>query len=331
MPDRATSTSTPTRWVVVGTALAVVVVVCAVVIVVALSGQDEGTQVVTPTSSSTSTSVPNGGGRSTTSAVVVSDVDEELRTLDIDGVKRNVLVLSPKGIDPAEQLPAVIALHGMGVTARAMSTVADWSDAVASDRFIAAFPQGVDNSWNLGPCCPPASLRGVDDMAFLDAVVNELRSDARVQNDRLYLTGFSNGALMVYAFTCARPDVFAAVAPMAGSNVTGCVPSRPVSLLHQHGDVDLVVPYAGGIALGSLVSSAPFPPVESSVASWAEADGCVGDPIVETVGSVRRTTWQDCVDDTEVRLVRVAGKGHDWLRSGGFDPLDEALRFFGLR
>ena len=146
--------------------------------------------------------------------------------------------------------------------------------------FIAVFPQGVNDSWNMGPCCPPANLIGVADPAFLDALVADMIDRDDVDESRMYLTGFSNGALMVYAYACDHPEVFAAVAPMAGTNVTGCRPDRPVSLLHQHGDADLVVPYGGGVALGSLVSSAPFPSVEDSVAAWAAADGCSAEPTV---------------------------------------------------
>ncbi len=331
MPQSPSSTTTPTRWVVAGVVLALVVVGCLAVLVVSLGGRDPGTRSVTSTSTSAPTTVPGGGGDPTTSIAAADGVVEQTRTLDVGGSARTALVLAPTENGPGERLPAVVALHGMGVSARAMSNVADWRGAVANDRFVAVFPQGVDNSWNLGPCCPPASLRGVDDVAFLDAVVAELRARPDIDEDRLYLTGFSNGALMVYDYTCERSEVFAAVAPMAGSNVTGCSPTQPVSLLHQHGDVDLVVPYGGGVALGSLVSSAPFPPVESSVAAWAAADGCSAEPTVTSEGPVRRSTWDDCAEGTEVELVRVTGKGHDWLRSGAFDPLSEMLRFFDLR
>lgn len=329
MPDTPSPETTPTRWVLVGVVLAVVVVGCLVVLVVAFGGGDPGTRSVT--SAPTSTSVPGVGGSSTTAVASDDGVAEQERTLDVGGLSRTALVLAPTDVGPGERLPAVVVLHGMGVSAKAMSNVADWRGAVAEDRFVAVFPQGVDNSWNLGPCCPPASLRGVDDVAFLDAVVAELRSRADIDRERMYLTGFSNGALMVYDYTCERSDVFAAVAPMSGSNVTGCSPTRPVSLLHQHGDLDLVVPYGGGIALGSLVSSAPFPPVESSVAAWAADDGCAPEPTVMSDGPVRRSTWGGCAEGTEVQLVRVSGKGHDWLRSGAFDPLSEMLEFFGLR
>ncbi len=222
-------------------------------------------------------------------------------------------------------------LHGLGVNALAISNAADWRGAVAQDGFIAVFPQGVSDSWNMGPCCPPANLLGVADRAFLGDLVSELAARPDVDAERVYLTGFSNGALMVYALACELPGSFAAVAPMAGTNLTGCAPEEPFSLLHQHSDPDLVVPYSGGLAVGSLLSSAPFPSVPDSVAAWAAADGCAPSPQVDGSDGVERFDWSPCSDGTRVELVRIPGVGHEWPRTDSYDGLDELLRFFGLR
>lgn len=326
MPD----SRMPTKWIVAGLVLAGVVVISAIVLLAGLRGGDTGT--VEPTTTTTSTTAPTTtsvpDGRPGTSEP--DDVRVEMVEVQVGVARRTVLVIAPAEVAPGSRLPAVVALHGLGVNANAMSRAADWRGAVVRDQFIAVFPQGVNDSWNLGPCCPPANLLGVDDRAFLDAVVDELTGRSDVDASRLYLTGFSNGALMVYAYTCDRPETFAAVAPMAGTNVTGCRPARPVSLLHQHGDADLVVPYAGGVALGSLVSSAPFPPVPESVAAWADADGCAPDPTEQSDGDVVRTSWSGCADGTRVELVTVPGKGHVWLSRGSYDPLQELLAFFDL-
>jgi polyhydroxybutyrate depolymerase len=322
--------STSTKWIVAGLALGGVVVISLIVLLASLQGGG-GTDTVDPTTTSTAaapTTRPAPDDRPTTTEP--GDVSVESSALQVGGAERTSIVISPVDVSPDEQLPVVVVLHGLGVNATAMSRTADWRGAVARDRFIAVFPQGVNDSWNMGPCCPPANLIGVADRAFLDALVADLTARSDVDDSRMYLSGFSNGALMVYTYACARPEVFAAVAPMAGTNVTGCRPSQPVSLLHQHGDADLVVPYGGGVALGSLVSSAPFPSVEDSVAAWASADGCSAQPTVRTDADVVRTEWNDCADGTRVELVKVPGKGHEWLTKGSHDSLEELLRFFGL-
>jgi polyhydroxybutyrate depolymerase len=212
-----------------------------------------------------------------------------------------------------------------------ISKTADWAAAVARDGFIAVFPQGMLNSWNAGPCCPPASLANVDDVGFLDRVVAEVVARPDVDRRRLYLTGFSNGGIMTYTMACARPRMFAAVAPIAGTNLSGCSPSVPVSLLHMHGDPDPTVPYDGAVTLSQLLSSADFPPVPDSVAAWAEADGCDPTPTTtEAPGPVSTRRWNGCAKGTEVELITYPGNGHAWPTQP-VDGLAELLRFFDLQ
>jgi polyhydroxybutyrate depolymerase len=320
----------PTRWIVAGVAMGAVVVVCVAVLVAALLRDDGGTRQVETTTTTTTIA-------DTTTAPPTSvdgepeDISLTEEQLAVGATERTYLTIEPADVNPGDVLPTVIVLHGMGVNAMAMTRSADWRGAVAEDRFIAVFPQGQMDSWNIGPCCPPANLLGAQDVEFMDGLVDELRSRPEVDDDRLFLAGFSNGALLTYAYSCANPETFAAIAPMAGSNVTGCSPATPVSLLHQHGDVDLVVPFNGGLALGSLVSSAPFPVVPDSVAAWAAADGCATEPTVTETDGVERTEWSQCADGTRVELVRVPGRGHEWPALAGYDPLAEMLSFFGIR
>lgn len=318
----------PTKWILAALVLGGVVVVAAIVLLAAIRDGDGSTVAV----ETTTTEAPPVD----TTAVEPVDPDEPpVRETQLQvqagGRQRSALVIEPAAAADGVRRPVVVVLHGLGVSAEGISRAADWRGAVASDGFVGVFPQGVENSWNLGPCCPPANLVNVADRPFLETLIEQLRARDDVDPDRIYLTGFSNGALMTYWMACQRPDLIAAIAPMAGTNLTGCSPDQPVPLLHQHGDVDLVVPYGGGVALGSLVSAAPFPPVEGSVADWAAASGCAEPPARRADGPVERTSWSGCGENGRVELVKVLGKGHDWLTSGGYDPLDELLRFFSLR
>ncbi len=322
-----------TKWIVTGVALAAVALAALVVLIVSLVGGDGGTGEVDTTTSSSSTSAPTSSTNPTTppGPTEPDDIVIERVVVRTGLIERAYTVISPKDAPAGERLPVVLALHGLGVDAGAMSTAADWRAAISANDFIAVFPQGLANSWNVGPCCPPANLVGTDDVAFLDQVVDRVLARDDTDPDRLYMTGFSNGALMTYVYACARTDRFAAVAPMSGSNVTGCTPSKPLSLLHQHSDPDLVVPFHGGLALGALVSSAPFPDVPGSVAAWAAADGRDAEPERRSEdGGVERWLWEGCGADTTVELVKVPGIGHVWPRTATYDGLEELLRFFDL-
>ena len=324
--------NTTTRWIIAGAAAVVVVAASVVVIVLSLRG--DSTEPVSPTapptSGPTSTAVPTprpGEGTTTTEPADVDEVDE---TVTVGGRERKYKVVAPLDIEDGEELPAVIVLHGLGVSAEGISRAADWRQVVERDRFLAVFPQGEGNSWNMGPCCLPASLVGVDDESFLEEVVARLQARPDVDEDRLYLSGFSNGGLMVYAFACDHPGVFAAIASMAGSNLSRCTPQEPTSLLHQHSDPDSVVPYDGGLSFGQLIAGADFPDVPGSVARWAQDSGCDPRPEQREDDDVEWFTWTGCPDDVRVELVRVPGKGHVWLDRGDFDSLEALLEFFDL-
>ncbi len=322
-------------WILGGAVAVLAVAVVALVLVLVLRDDGGGstTETSNPSTSTTvrapSTTAPKGP----VSTVVTPSGTVRLTTVTLHqgAVPRQYLVISPVSVPSTTRMPAVMVLHGLGIDRTGMSKAADWYGAVARDHFLAVFPQGILNSWNVGPCCPPASLAKVDDIGFLDDVVDQLKARPDVDADRLYLTGFSNGGIMVYAMACADPGTFAAVAPMAGTNLTKCSPKQPVSLLHMHGDPDPVVPYDGRATLSQLLSSAPFPPVPETVAAWAEADGCDADPTTTTApGPVTTTRWSGCGDDVQVELITYPGNGHAWPKKP-VDGLTELLRFFDLQ
>jgi polyhydroxybutyrate depolymerase len=327
--ERRSSTTT----ILVVLIIAAAVVLVGLVVLAAQLRQDPTALDESPSSSTaTSTTDPGSGATtSTTSSTTPPRVDVVDHAVTGGLVQREYLTVAPLDVQPGERLPIVMVLHGLGVDRNAMLNAADWRGAVERDRFLAVFPQGIANSWNMGPCCPPANLLAVDDMAFLDGVLAEVSARPDADPSRRYLTGFSNGAVMVYAVACARSDVYLAVAPMAGSNLTGCRPTRPLSLLHQHSDPDPVVPFDGNPTIAQLLSSADFPDVTSSVAAWAAADGCSSTPQVEELdGGIERSVWQPCSDDTRVELVRLPGRGHNWPRTEDYDGLTEMLEFFDI-
>jgi polyhydroxybutyrate depolymerase len=330
--DRNTTSRILIGVIVAGAVLLVTLVVVALVLRDAGRSDDRSPSPPPPSSTTTvSPTASTADGSTTTRPTTVSEVAVHDEFVQMGILRREYLVVEPIEVPAGERLPVVIALHGLAQDRHGLFAATDWRGAVARDGFIAVFPQGFANSWNLGSCCPPANLIGMDDLGFLDQVVAQLSARPDVDPERLYLSGFSNGGLMTYAVACARPGVYAAIAPMAGSNVSGCAPSVPISLLHQHADPDAVVPFDGNPTLTQLLSSADFPPVPQSVAAWAAADGCPGEPTVDTDDDgIERSEWAPCADDTRVELVRLPGAGHTWPTLAGYDALGTMLEFFGI-
>jgi len=244
------------------------------------------------------------------------------RTIEVDGVTRAYRVHVPDRLadDPA----LVVMLHGGLGSARQAEEAYGWDDAADAAGFVVAYPDGLGRTWNAGDCCGRAAREEVDDVAFLTALVTALQDEFGVSADRTFGTGMSNGAMMTYRLAC-ETDLFAAIAPVAGTLVTACDDPAPASVLHVHGLDDGSVRMDG--APGDGVGDVDGMPIADVIALWREADGC-GEPVVTEAPPVTTST-SACADGRTVTLVTIAGAGHQWpgsvAREGATDQPSDAL------
>jgi polyhydroxybutyrate depolymerase len=188
-------------------------------------------------------------------------------------------------------------------------------------------PNGYQSSWNGGTCCGAASNEQLDDVALIRAIFDEVSSHVNVDLRRVYATGLSNGGFLSYRLGCEAADLFAAIAPGAGSvgtndnawgttttsDFTSCDPSQPISVLDIHGTADGLVPYS---------YQAP------SLDIFVAADGCdsttVPAPAPPSGGDTTCLTYEGCPTGIEITACSIDGGGHCWFGSpdcgtgGGF-------------
>lgn len=114
-------------------------------------------------------------------------------------------------------------------------------------RFVIAYPDGFGKSWNAGGvCCGEANSQRVDDVAFIRAPMDRLNKMYPIDSARVFVTGFSNGAMMAYRLACELSDRVAAIVSVSGTlRIEDCHPARPVSIWEMHGTADSIVPYEG--------------------------------------------------------------------------------------
>lgn len=250
-------------------------------------------------------------------------VRRRTRTLVVDGRTRSYFVHVPPGYDPSKPSPVVLALHGATMTGPLMAWFTGLNAQADEAGFLAVYPDGTGSRssfyWNAGNCCGAAAQDQVDDVAFIRALLDDLAGVYRVDPDRVFATGLSNGAMMAYRLASELSDRIAAVACVAGTMATeACHPVRPVPVLHVHGTEDAFVPFTGGVGPRSP-SGVPHRSVEQSIRAWVRADGCAEEPAVETLPDrardgtrVVRKTYGDGHAGSEVVLVVVEGGGHTW-------------------
>jgi polyhydroxybutyrate depolymerase len=232
-------------------------------------------------------------------------------TLMRDGTSRTVNVYVPKSYDGKTALPLVVDFHGLHEGAALHESVSNWDDTVDTNGYVVAMPQGLQNSWNVGPCCTES--RSVDDVGFARALVERIAADGCIDTRRIYATGYSNGGGMSFAIACEAADLFAAVAPAAFDLLEeqSCAPRRPISVFAFRGTNDPVVPYAGGASTPPTLYTLPelhFLGAAGTFARWAMLNGCSGTPSDSGGGC---NTYGSCAGGVKVTLCTTQGGGHD--------------------
>jgi polyhydroxybutyrate depolymerase len=230
--------------------------------------------------------------------------------LMIGGLNRTYQVHAPAGVDRPAGL--VLNLHGAGVTGGAQAAATNFNAVADQQGFVVAYPDGIDLSWADGRGASMPDRQGVDDVGFLVALVGRLRQDYGIDPGHVFATGMSAGGFMASRLACERADVFAAVAPVAGSLGVAmpCAPSRPVSVMEVHGTVDQVVPFNGGPMVGRGGPSDIVAPA-AMAQRWRDVNQCPP-AVEETVGPVHRFSAAGCAGGTEVVFVQIDGGAHVW-------------------
>jgi polyhydroxybutyrate depolymerase len=243
----------------------------------------------------------------------------DVRTITVSGVDRSYRLYVPE--DLADDPALVVMIHGGLGSAHQAEDAYGWDAEAEAGGFVVAYPDGEDRVWNAGDCCGRSTA---DDVGFITAVVVDLQAEFDVSPTRTFATGMSNGAMMTYTLAC-ETDLFAAIAPVAGTIVTPCDDPPPVSVLHIHGLDDGKVRMDG--EPGDGPGDVDGLPIADVNALWRAADIC-GEPVVTDQPPVTMST-SDCADGNRVVLVTVADAGHQWpgsvAREGASDQPSDAL------
>ena len=263
-------------------------------------------------------------------------------TLDLthSGLKRHYVVHVPPGYDGKTPVPVVIMFHGGGGKARGAMQETGWSAKADKENFLAVYPEGVPRdptrrgsfvanpqSWNDGSARSilAAAQQNIDDVGFVNAMLDDLGTKFRIDPRRLYATGFSNGASMAFRAGRELSARLAAIAPVAGSDwLDEPRPARPLSLLYLTGTEDPLNPIEGGeITLGAK-SAGKKPPVREFIHKWGKMLGCAPEPkTIHDRDGVNGIAYTSCHENAEVVFYTVAGMGHFW--PGGMSHLPERV------
>ncbi|UCF33558.1 MAG: dienelactone hydrolase family protein [Phycisphaerales bacterium] len=143
--------------------------------------------------------------------VVRKNLDRRRALLRSRSASHRPLIYKPPGYDRREPAPMIIALHGYGAFARGIGE--QWRNVAGEIGALVVAPQGLE---------PIASGGGlhwgdVDDADYVIELAKDfVRKRYKIDEDRVVLTGFSQGGFIALALGARHPDQFIGVIPMAG-------------------------------------------------------------------------------------------------------------------
>jgi polyhydroxybutyrate depolymerase len=247
-----------------------------------------------------------------------------LLPLDSDGVSGFTYVQVPSTYRSTSPMPVVFDFHGSTETASLQVDVSQLGTLGQTQRFVTVTPE-IPNAGLLWD----TSLNGAE-MRWIGTLFDRIENTLCVNERRVYVTGYSNGAFLASAIACRYAARVAAVAPVAGiETAPGCRPSRPVPVVAFHGTSDPDALFSGGVGPSvtrfltpaQLRFIGPFLPrspahgglsVTETTAAWARRNGCAPRPDSRQVADDVKLVAYRCRPDAEVELYVVAGGGHTW-------------------
>lgn len=223
-------------------------------------------------------------------------------------------VRAPGNYTALGPLPLVVLLHGYGANSTGQEAYFALGAQVSPRRFLLALPEGTRDAggkqfWNATDACCNFLNAPVDDVAYLRALIADMKARYNVDSDRVYVIGHSNGGFMALRMACEMSDEIAAVMSLAGagfSDAMRCSPSRSVHVLQVHGDNDQTVLFAGGVGL--VAGALPYPGAERTVGDWATRNGCA---------MTRMSTGADLDLDSVLVGAETTREAHTGCRAGG--------------
>jgi polyhydroxybutyrate depolymerase len=246
------------------------------------------------------------------------------RTFMTPLTKRNYRVYSPQSAKGDAPEAILFVLHGYGEAPMALvNAFLLKKRAVKAARWVMVVPEGTFDDrgkrfWNASEACCGDIARRPNDLVYLREALSDVRRRLLLETKRVFVIGRSNGAFMGYRWACHSAGEIAGLVALSGAAPgpldPPCLPSRPVRVLHVHGDQDREVNYYGRKGRDD-----GYPSARESAKLWVRLNGLKDPPrIVKErsvlLGKIQKEQWG--TGERAVAFWTVFGGGHrmKWLR-----------------
>jgi polyhydroxybutyrate depolymerase len=182
--------------------------------------------------------------------------------LKVGAFTRTFVVRLPAKYDARTPGPVIFLFHPFGMNAQYMQGRVPiprvWPEAMAvyADGMPRFGAGGIQPAWQ----SRPGDL-GDRDVAFFDSMLDWLRANHCVDEKRVFVMGYSNGAGLASVLACERAGIIAGVAIASGS--LACTPPEARPVILSHGLRDSTIGYEKAV---------------EAAAAWSSRNGCSAPP-----------------------------------------------------
>jgi len=250
-------------------------------------------------------------------------------------LEREYVLRIPSSYKKENKTPLVFVLHGRTGSGNAAEVNSRLTTLGRTEGFITVYPTALDDlrdkvsTWTSGGN-RTVDGKTYDDVQYIKDLIDFFKSNLNIDEKRIYLTGFSNGAFMCYKFAFLEGDLFAAIAPISGLSIA-LGPDRkprkgPVPLLHVHGLKDNNVPAVDKI-------NASIFNAQEGVDYYIKNNKASETPeVLVDNANMNSRIWRTEVEDgADVMYIQAKNGVHEWfttVNSGRFSVISEIWKFF---
>jgi polyhydroxybutyrate depolymerase len=208
----------------------------------------------------------------------------------------------------ANPAPLLILLHSASTSGAHQENYMHLGPVAKKNGLIYIAPDGMTNPdgkrfWNASKACCNKYKAEVDDVAYINSLIEEINKKTPVDPKRIYLIGHSNGAFMSFTFACKTNKVAAIVAIAGAMDAdSDCTPSTPVSLLNIHGTADKTIKVAGG-----LMNNFPYTSAKNTVTRIALANKC-------SMPTITKKDFEPTIKGPETTVINYTCDSHTHLQ-----------------
>ena len=264
--------------------------------------------------------------------LLISALDSEIgnkefadRSSIIIGADRPAELFLPVANESDEPSGILVNLHGYSGDSISQTNYTYLKESALAAGLAYVAPDGMkdgsDNRfWNATIACCDFAQRGVNDVEYIDGLIDEISNSYNLDKSRIYLFGHSNGHFMSYQYLCTTKNKVAAIAGLAGSmdaDPAQCA-GKSANILHIHGDADSTISYQGG-----ALFSQSYPSVDEVIKRWNQNNQCSADAekeldLIAAMSGAETTSFTFNCGKGSLELWKINGGVHVPVLDRGF-------------